>query len=227
MGPGALFADRADAGRKLARSLSTWTGKNVVVLGIPRGGVPVAAEVAEALHADLDVVVARKVSAPYSPELAIGAVTADGVTYLDGGGIVALGIPPEFVAAEVEKKQAQAQELEQALRRRRPAVPLNGRVVIVVDDGLATGATMRAALRAVRRRCPEALVAAVPVGAGSTIDELTGEADELVCLYTPSSFWAVGDQYDDFAIVTDADVAAILGRHATHAGVERGSPAGA
>lgn len=212
-----LFRDRRDAGERLARQLDAYRGTGALVLGIPRGGVPVAAEVARALDADLDVIVARKIGAPMQPELAIGAVTADGGRFLNDDVIRALGIQERYV------ERATAEQIEEATRRERrfragaPVVDARGRTVILVDDGLATGATMRAAARAIRARAPARLVIAVPVGARDTCAAMRGEADEVVCLAQPDPFWAVGAHYADFGQTTDDEVERLLSARRRHA----------
>ncbi len=204
------FLDRREAGRALARRLHAYRDKGVLVLGIPRGGVPVADEVAQELHAELDVIVAHKVGAPFSAELAIGAVTANGGQYLDRDTIRELDVSHEYLAQATAKEMAEARRREERFRQHHPLQPVAGRTVIVVDDGLATGATMRAALRSVRTRQPARLVAAVPVGAAETCAALHSEADEVVCLSSPSPFYAVGLYYRHFGPVGDDEVQRIL-----------------
>jgi putative phosphoribosyl transferase len=204
------FFDRREAGIRLARRLRQYGGSGTLVLGIPRGGVPVAAEVARELGAELDVVVAHKVGAPFQPELAIGAVTANGGRYLDQRIIAELGVSADYLEAAVAQETARACRREERFRAGRPQLSVAGRTVIVVDDGLATGATMRAALRSVRRHGPGLLVAAAPVGAGSTCLALSDEADEIVCLQTPEPFYAVGFFYQRFEPVDDVEVQHLL-----------------
>jgi len=204
------FHDRIEGGRALAGALSAYRGKNVLVLGIPRGGVPVAAEVARELGADLDIVVARKLGAPGQPELAIGAVTANGGRYLNEAYIRELGVSQRYLEQETARKSTEAKDREARLRGRRPAATIEGRTVIVVDDGLATGATMRAALRSVRQRAPARLVMAAPVGAPESCAAMLAEADEVVCPLQPSIFYAVGVHYEEFEPVEDEVVARIL-----------------
>ena len=200
---GYLFTDRADAGRRLGDALELYRARRPLILGIPRGGVPVAAEVARLLDAELDVVVARKLGAPGSPELAIGAVTANGGRYLNDDVIRELGVSPSYIEAVTAAQRAEAERRETRFRDGRPPPMLAGRVVIVVDDGLATGATMRAAVRSVRQAAPAVLVAAIPVGAPQSCAGLRDEVDALVCLYEPEDFWAVGFYYRNFEPTED------------------------
>lgn len=206
----AMFADRTEAGLRLAGRLEQYRARRPLILGIPRGGVPVAAEVALRLGAELDVVVARKLGAPAQPELAIGAVTANGGRYLNERLIREIGVREAYIEAVTAEQQAEARGREQRFRDGRPAPDVAGRVVIVVDDGLATGATMRAAVRSVRRGQPALLVAAVPVGAPQSCEELQAEVDELVCLFAPESFWAVGFYYRHFQPTEDEEVRELL-----------------
>jgi putative phosphoribosyl transferase len=205
-----LFHDRADAGRHLAERLRGYREHNTLVLGIPRGGVPVAAAVAAALDADLDIVVARKLGSPISAELAIGAVTANGGRFLNEDLIRELKVSPAYVEAESEEQTAEARRREWRLREPYPMSRVAGRNVIVVDDGLATGATMIAAVRSVRAHQPARLVVAVPVGSSEACAALSQEADEVVCLYQPTPFWAVGIYYEQFQPTTDEEVRALL-----------------
>lgn len=212
---GAPFADRQEAGSLLARELELYRARRPVVLGIPRGGVVIAAQIADHLGAELDVVLSRKVGAPGNPELAIGAVSEDGRLFLDEYIAGRLGVGREFVARE------QARQIEEIARRvalfrgSRPKAALGARVVIVADDGLATGATMQAALWAVRREKPASIVVAVPVGAVDTVERLAESADEMVCLKAPEDFGAVGRFYRLFDQVSDEEVVAILERRRT------------
>jgi len=204
------FADRQDAGAALADRLAHYRGSDTLVLGLPRGGVAVAAEVARVLDADLDVVVARKLGSPLSSELAIGAVTADGARVLDDRLIRALGVSDRYLEAVSSRESAEARRREHLFRGTRPAPRIVSRTVLVVDDGLATGATMRAALRAVRQQRPARLVAAVPVGPPDTCQALGAEADEVICLETPEDFAAVGNYYRDFHQLNDDEVVGLL-----------------
>ena len=205
------FRDRADAGRALAARLSHLTGRDdVVVLGLPRGGVPVAHEVASALGAPLEVLVARKLGVPGQSELAMGAVAAGGVRVLHRVVVDALGVRPEVVEHVALREEAEVARREESYRKGRPPLDVAGRVVVVVDDGLATGSTMRAAVAALRTMAPQRIVVAVPVGARETCQELATEADEVVCLETPAAFRAVGQWYDDFSQTTDDQIRALL-----------------
>jgi len=202
------YRDRTEAGKLLAELLSHHESQDPLVLGIPRGGLPVARPIAEALDGDLGVVIAGKVGAPGNPEFAIGAVAPDGVTLIDEITVKRLGIS----AAQLTDAVEQAVE---KLRLRAAAfgatdLDVAGRMVIVVDDGVATGATVQAALRYLRRLGPEMLICAIPVGPPSTIARLTAEVDEMVCPRQPDRFQAVGEWYEHFAQVTDEEVEAIL-----------------
>jgi predicted phosphoribosyltransferase len=204
-----VFEDREDAGRQLGDLLRGKGYERPVVLGIPRGGVAVAAEVARALGADLGVIVARKLRAPRHPELAIGAVTADGTVYLNEELAEATRADEAYLDAEIARQAAQARAREEAFDgHRRPA--LAGRTVIVVDDGIATGATAVAAVRAAKAAGASKVVLAAPVAATASADMLREEADEVVCLIEDPSFYAVGQFYDDFRQVDDDEVKALL-----------------
>lgn len=207
-----MFRDRRDAGRKLAAALAQRTFDRPVVLGIPRGGVVVSVEVASALQADHGVVVARKLGAPYQPELAIGAVTASGVAFIDRPLAEQAGADERYLRAVRERETAEARRREEAFDgRRRPSVA--GRDVIVVDDGVATGATAIAAVRAMRAQQASRVTFAVPVGPPHTVDLLRREADDVVCLQEEPDFFAVGQFYHDFEPVDDAEVRALLAEH--------------
>ena len=208
------FRDRSDAGHRLAKALSSYRGRNAVVLALPRGGVPVAAEVAEALDASLDLILVRKIGVPTQPELAMGAVV-DGAAPI----VVRNQEVIELSGTTADEFDAVcAEELAEIERRRklylggRIRAPIAGQVVIVVDDGIATGATTRAALQAIRNRKPKELVLAVPVAPPDTIRQLRGEVDALICLETPESFGAIGYFYRDFRQVSDEEVAETLKR---------------
>jgi putative phosphoribosyl transferase len=204
------FRDRRDAGRRLAQALEGYRSRQPYVLGIPRGGIVVAYEVAKALDAPLDVVIPRKLRAPYNPELAIGAVANDGTVYSDTPLVGALRIPEDYLQDEIAFQLAEVRRRQAAYRGDRPLPSLEGRAAIVVDDGIATGATMIAALRAVRKLAPAAMVAAIPVAPPEGYESLRAEADDVVCLMTPMTFYAVGQFYDDFSQVTDEEAIALL-----------------
>ncbi len=204
------FVDRVDAGRQLAASLRGQLGPDVVVLGLPRGGVPVAAEVARALGAPLDVVIVRKLGLPFRPELAMGAIGEDGVRVLDQALVDAFGVTPADVAVVELAEQTELSRRIQTYRRVRPRLKLAGRIAIVVDDGAATGSTALAALRVVRAHGAARVVLALPVAPPSAVDELRAHADEVVCLEQPIDFQALGRFYDDFSATTDDEVLALL-----------------
>jgi len=210
---GRAFADRADAGRRLGAALTTeYRGRpDTLVLGLPRGGVVVAAEVARVLHLPMDALVVRKVGVPGFPELALGAVVADGEPVLNAGVLRAEGLGSEVVTRLVEAERAVCVEREARYRAGLPPLDVGGRTVLIVDDGLATGATMRAAVAALRPQRPAAIVVAVPVGPRETLELLEREADRVVCLERPLMFRAVGWAFDDFEQTTDAEVIAALG----------------
>jgi predicted phosphoribosyltransferase len=204
------FRDRVDAGIQLGTRLAAYHRRHVLVLGILRGGVPVAAEVSRELAGELNVVVARKLHSPISDELAIGAVTGDGVRYLNAAMLRFLGVDDRYVARATQVAWADAAQLEARFRRGQPAPAIAGREVILVDDGLATGATMIAAARSVRVHGPTRLVIAVPVGSSEACAMLKHEADNVVCLATPEPFWSVGACYDNFEPPEDDDVERLL-----------------
>ena len=207
----ARFSDRREAGRVLSTRLAAYAGRSdVVVLALPRGGVPVAAEVAAALGAPLDVFVVRKLGVPYQPELAMGAIAGGGVRVLNDEVIALAQITSPMLEAATRIAREELARREQVYRNGRPAVPLKDKVAILVDDGLATGSTMRAAVEAVRRLQPSRVVVAVPVGAPETCRELALMADEVICVEMPVPFSAVGLWYDDFSQTTDDEVRALL-----------------
>ncbi|HEV7679447.1 MAG TPA: erythromycin esterase family protein [Candidatus Dormibacteraeota bacterium] len=206
-----LFRDRRDAGRMLARLLEPYRGRSdVIVLALPRGGVPVAYQVAKALDAPLDVLVVRKLGVPGQEELAMGAIAGGGVVIVDDDVVRGLRLDPEFVQRIVERERRELVRREQAYREGRPPPDVTGKVVIVVDDGLATGASMRAAVIALQERSAARIVVAVPAAPASTCRELRAIADEVVCATTPSPFVAVGQWYWDFRQVLDEEVRALL-----------------
>lgn len=207
-----LFRDRIDAGRRLATLLAPHRGTDGIVLGLPRGGVPVAFEVARALSLPLDVVVVRKLGAPIAPELGMGAVAEGGARYLDRAIVDTVGATSDEVAAITAREQATVERRVALWRAGRPLPDLTGKTAIVVDDGVATGGTMRAALRAVRALNPARLVLAVPVAPVDTLSDLEGEVDELVCCERLRTLHSIGEWYDDFTQVPDQIVTELLGR---------------
>ena len=204
------FVDRVDAGRRLASALKDLVDKDAVVLAIPRGGVVVGYEVAKALDLPLDIIIPRKIGAPGNPELAIGAMTEDGTMLLDELIVEHLRVSEEYIQLESE---AQKREIQRRLTLYRGAVPypiLENRSVIIVDDGIATGSTMKAALASVRNREARSVTIAIPVGPPSTIRELEEKADIVVCLRTPEPFYAIGQFYANFAQTPDEEVTRLL-----------------
>jgi putative phosphoribosyl transferase len=207
-----LFHDRTDAGRRLAQRLTGYRGPDTVVLALPRGGVEVGYEVARELDAPLDVIVARKLGAPGQRELGIGAIAPGGVRVLDEETIALLRIPPQEIDAVAAEEAAEMARRERLFREGRPALDLSGRTVILVDDGLATGVTARAAVRAIRTWQPHRIVLAVPVCAPETAAVLRGEVDDLICVEAPPDFIAVGRWYEDFDQTSDQEVIDLLAR---------------
>jgi predicted phosphoribosyltransferase len=204
------FRDRLDAGQQLARRLEPYRSARPVVFAIPRGGVPVGAEIARYLDAELDVLVARKLGAPLHAELAIGAVTADGERFLNRDIISQLQVDEAYLEQITKEQREEARRREQRFRGGRPPVDVKGRTVLLVDDGLATGATMRAAARSLRKHEPGRLVVAVPVGSPEACAALREDADEVVCLAQPDPFYAIGLHYERFEQVEDAEVISLL-----------------
>ncbi|HLF17758.1 MAG TPA: phosphoribosyltransferase family protein [Candidatus Omnitrophota bacterium] len=206
------FRDRQEAGRLLAQTLLRYHGEKTVVLGIPRGGVVVANEIANVLSAPLDVVFAHKLGAPENPELAMGAVTENGALYLNERITSRLIILPEYIAAEKERQLNHIKQKSALFRRLRPKIPLKGKTVIITDDGVATGATLQAALWSARMEKPKKLIAAVPVGPEETLRQLSVDADEMVCLRVPAFLTAIGQFYIHFGQVEDSEVLEMLKR---------------
>ena len=206
-----VYDDRRDAGRELARRLQAYAGRDdVIVLGLPRGGVPVAFEVAEALKVPLDVFLVRKLGTPGQRELAMGAIASGGIRVLNDEVVRWLGIPAEQIDAIAQEEGRELERREAAYRHGRSLPALQGRVVILVDDGLATGSTMKAAVQAVRQQHPARVVVAVPVGAPDTCSELSALADEVACVRTPTPFSAVGQWYRRFDQTSDDEVRELL-----------------
>ena len=204
------FYDRIEAGQLLAGQLEKYTDKNAVVLGIPRGGIIVARQIANHINADLDIVLTHKLGAPGNPELAIGSISEDGKLFVDEKILSYVGADADYIERE---KNAKLQDIKQRVQRCRtvlPKIPLKNRIVIVTDDGVATGATMQAALWAVRQEKPERIVAALPVGPADTVTKLCEYADEMICLRTPLHFGALSRFYSRFAQVEDDELIEIL-----------------
>ncbi|EPC04623.1 hypothetical protein L861_04700 [Litchfieldella anticariensis FP35 = DSM 16096] len=206
------FRDRKDAGQALAEALSHYRETpDLLVLGLPRGGVPVAWEVAQALDAELDVLVVRKLGVPWQPEVAMGAIAGNGVRVMHDDMVRSLNISPDDIEAIARDETTELERRETTYRGHRPPLRIEGRTVIVVDDGLATGATMQAAVKALRAQSPERIVVAVPVSPPDTAEDMEQLADEVVCLMRPPGFGAVGQWYQRFDQTSDEEVQALLG----------------
>lgn len=206
-----VFRDRRDAGRQLAEALTRYRDKaDVLVLALPRGGVPVAYEVAGALKAELDVLVVRKLGVPYQPELAMGAITSGGSAVLNEDMTRLLAISQEQIESVIRREQLELERRERDYRGDREPLRLEGRKVIVIDDGVATGASMLAAVKALRSQKASYIIVAVPVGSDEAVRELEALADECICLSMPPFFYAVGRWYRDFSQVGDEEVRALL-----------------
>ena len=219
------FRDRAEAGRLLAKRLAEYAGRpGAVVLALPRGGVPVAYEIVRALRLPLDVFLVRKLGVPGHEELAMGAIATGGLRVLNDEVVEALRISPEVIEQVTAEERAELDRGERAIHGAAPRIDPKGRTVILVDDGLATGSTMRSAVAALRRQQAECLVVAVPVAAPSTAEAIRAEVDELVCLRTPEPFLAVGHWYKDFRQTTDEQVRDLLARAAAVLGREDEAP---
>jgi predicted phosphoribosyltransferase len=207
------FRNRSDAGRVLAAKLGTYAKRpDVIVLALPRGGVPVAYEVARALDAPLDVFLVRKLGVPGHEEFALGAIATGGVRVINQDVVRGLGIPPDMIDAVAAREQLELERRERLYRGDRPAPDVRGRTVILVDDGLATGATMYAAVKALRQQGAGRVVVAVPIAPPETCEQLREEVDDIVCAVTPEPFHAVGRWYEDFSQTTDDEVRDLLGR---------------
>lgn len=208
-----VFRDRSQAGQLLARRLRRYVGRDdVIVLALPRGGVPVAYEIARMLKVPLDVFIVRKLGVPGQEELAMGAIASGGVRVLSHDLIAALALTDEEIEQVTAREQAELERRERVFRGDRPFPDLTGKVVILVDDGIATGATMRAAIRAVRAHQPARVCVATPVGAPQALEALQDEADELICLLSPELLMGIGAWYQDFTQLSDAEVIAYLQR---------------
>ena len=206
------FRDRVEAGQHLGAVLARKLGKqeDIIVLALPRGGVPVAAEVAKALDAPLDVFIVRKLGVPGHEELAMGAIASGGVRVLNRDVLSYVPLPQKAIDAVAEREQQELQRREREYRGSRPPLDVRNKTVIIVDDGLATGSTMRAAVEALKKMGPRAIVVAVPVAAPQTCDEFRNEGVDIVCLRTPEPFQAVGLWYEDFSQTTDEEVHELL-----------------
>jgi len=206
-----LFKNRTEAGKRLASELRD-VGKNSIILAVPRGGVVVGFEIAHALNFPLDIIITKKIGAPGNPELAIGAVAEDGTYLLDKGLVQMLGVPMSYIEAEIERQKT---EIKRRLLTYRGDVPdprIEGLIVILVDDGVATGSTLKAALRSLKNRGAKSVIVAIPVGPIDTIRELQREADRVVFLSTPEPFYAIGEFYENFEQTSDKEVIELLGR---------------
>lgn len=216
---GARFRDRFQAGRRLAAVLAPYAGRpNLLVLALPRGGVPVGYEVSRALNAPLDIMLVRKLGVPGHEELAMGAIASGGIRVVSEDVVEAFGISERVIATVAANEGEELERRERAYRDDRPAPEIKGRAVILVDDGLATGSTMRAAAAALRAQHPERLIVAVPVAPPETCASLRTEVDDVVCALAPEPFFAVGNWYDDFSQITDREVRQLL--RAAEAAVE-------
>lgn len=204
-----MFKDRLDAARQLSKALKKYEGQNPLILAIPRGAVPMSAWIADVLHGQMDVVLVRKLRTPSQPEVAIGAVDETGRAYLSPCAAT-LGIDPQYVKDEIKLQMKTLKARRRQYSQIRAPIPVQGRVVIVVDDGLATGATMMSALKAVRQHHPQRLVCAIPVASQDALAKIKPLADEMVCLHAPEDFMAVAQFYQQFPQVDDAQVMASL-----------------
>jgi putative phosphoribosyl transferase len=209
------FRNRSEAGRFLGRVLESYKDRqDVLVLALPRGGVPVAYEVAQSLNAPLDIFLVRKLGVPGQEELAMGAIASGGIRTLNNSIVQQLNIPTAAIEAATRRESQELERREQLYRGDKPAMDISGHTVIVVDDGLATGSTMRVAVAALRRQNPAKIVVAVPTAAAETCRDLREEADEVVCAVTPEPFYAVGLWYEDFSQTTDEEVTELIHRAA-------------
>jgi len=217
------FRDRHEAGKMLAQQLTTYANCNdLLVLGLPRGGVPVAFEIAKKLNAPLDICLVRKIGVPDHEELAMGAIASGGVRVLNYDVINSLGIDHQIIDEVTAKELRELQRRDRAYRGERPLPEIKNRTVILVDDGIATGSTIRAAIAILRPQRPQRLIVAVPIAPPSTCEELQAEVDEIVCLAMPESLYAIGICYEDFSQTTDAEVRELLARQSdvnTNAGM--------
>jgi putative phosphoribosyl transferase len=204
------FRNRVQAGQLLAREMSDYQGRNSIVLGIPRGGILVAASLAQVLEGELDIILSRKLGTPYQPELALGALAETGELFLNRYVVEELSIPDTYIEQEKARQMEEIRRRSRLIRSVRPRVVLRDRIVIVTDDGIATGATMQAAAWAIRHEKPEKLIVAVPVASEEAVNRLAPDVDEVICLRMPANFMAVGQFYSEFTQVTDEEVVDIL-----------------
>lgn len=212
-----LFSDRVDAGLRLAERLLSYRDEDVVVLGLPRGGVPVAFEVAQAIDAPLDVIVVRKLGVPFQPELAMGALGEGGVRIINQDVVRMARVSDNEVVAVEERERAELARRVQRFRGERSRIPLAGRTAMIIDDGIATGSTARAACQVARAQGASRVVLAAPVAPPNSVAELSHDADEVICLEQPAFFAAIGQFYDDFSPTTDDEVISLLERAAAKA----------
>jgi predicted phosphoribosyltransferase len=219
-----IFQDRSEAGHILASALRDYARRDVVVLALPRGGVPVAFEVARELGAPLDVFVVRKLGTPGQEELALGAIASGGTRVLNSEVMDSLGIPPQTIDAIARREELELERRERQFRGDSPPLDVANKTVILVDDGLATGSTMRAAVVALRAKGPARIIVAVPVAAAATCNHLRSEVDEMICLYAPDEFYAVSEWYCNFSQTSDEEVRDLLHRASTFQ--QRDAPAG-
>jgi predicted phosphoribosyltransferase len=219
-----MFRDREDAGRQLATRLSGRPFHELLVLGIPRGGIVVGNVLAHELGAELDVILARKLRAPYQPELAVGAISEAGDVYLNPQTQEFADSLDEYLEEERRHQLAEIKRRQELFRAVRPPAPIEGRSVIITDDGIATGSTMMAGLRVVRAEKPFELIVAVPVASPNRLEQVRRFCDEVACLYSPDLFWAIGQFYEDFSQISDEEVLDVLRQYAPHREAARSKP---
>ena len=208
-----IFENRRDAGKQLAKELSEFKGQNdAIVLGLPRGGIPVAYEVAKALELPLDVFIVRKLGVPGQPELAMGAIASGDIKVMNESVVRNAGISDQQIEEVAHKEKEELKKREKAYRGARPDIDLQGKTVLIVDDGLATGASMRAAISALRKHNPKKIIAAIPTAPRDTCQEFESEVDQIICLRTPSPFWGVGGSYQNFSQTTNEEVRTFLNK---------------
>ncbi|MEM2110879.1 MAG: phosphoribosyltransferase [Candidatus Bathyarchaeia archaeon] len=216
-----IFADRVEAGNKLALKLMDYADGNTVVLAVPRGGVVVGYEVARKLRAFLDIIVPRKIGAPNNPELAIGAVAEDGTIILDYELVAYLNVPEKYIKEESARQRLEIKRRLRLYRGDSPPLNFENRNIIIVDDGIATGATIKAAIASMRKKRPKSIIVAVPVAPPSTVKALEKEADRVICLSTPEPFYAIGQFYKDFSQTSDEEVIKLLKLNREELGVAK------